>query len=293
MDTARIWRTAEGRIRLGWRLLLFVVLLMAVAVTTTLLVPPVLPWGSLPGLLGALVAGWTVLRLDGRSPRALGFPLERAAARGVAAGLVLGVGVALLAVALIALAGGLRWTGDAGGPSDWLAAGATTLWMLAIPAAAEEAMLRGYPLQALAEAWGPGWALAVTAAAFSLLHLANPEVGWLGLANIAAAGLFLGALYLRTASLWWATGAHLGWNWAQAFLADLPVSGYQLLDVPLLDAVPSGPAWVSGGAFGPEGSALATGAVLAAAVWAWHTPRLAHVRRAVPMAGAGPSPESR
>ena len=135
-------------------------------------------------------------------------------------------------------------------------------------------MLRGYPLQALAEAWGAGWALVVTATLFALAHLPNPGVGWVGLTNIAAAGLFLGALYLRTRSLWWATGAHLGWNWAHAFVADLPVSGLELVDAPLVEPVLSGPAWLSGGEFGPEGSVLATAAVLVAFAWTWRTPRL-------------------
>src|SRR5690606_17506343 len=96
-----------------------------------------------------------------------------------------------------------------------------------------------------------------------------------GLANIAAAGIFLGALCLRTGGLWWPTGAHLGWNWAHAFLADLPVSGLDVVDAPLIEAHAAGPPWLSGGAFGPEGSVLATAAVLAAAAWSWRSRRLA------------------
>ncbi len=80
----------------------------------------------------------------------------------------------------------------------------------------------------------------------------------LGLANILVAGLFLGVVYLKTASLWWATGAHLGWNWAHGFLSDLPVSGLELVDTPLLEPTTQGPEWLSGGSFGPEGSILST-----------------------------------
>ena len=70
--------------------------------------------------------------------------------------------------------------------------------------------------------------------------------------------VFLGVVYLKTASLWWATGAHLGWNWAHGFLADLPVSGLELVDAPLLEPVTGGPDWLSGGSFGPEGSVVST-----------------------------------
>ena len=235
------------------------------------LVPAALPWQAAPTLAGAVVGGWILLRLDGRPPSSLGFPLDRTVPGALGGGLALGTALGLAAVALIALAGAVRWRSEAGGVGGWLGTGLATLWLLLIPAAAEEAMLRGYLFQALIEAWGAGRALVVTSLMFALLHLPNPSVGWLGLANIAAAGCFLGALYLRTGSLWWATGAHLGWNWALGFLADLPVSGLDLVNAPLLEPSLSGPAWVSGDGFGPEGSALATLAVAAAAAWTWRS----------------------
>jgi len=49
------------------------------------------------------------------------------------------------------------------------------------------------------------------------------------------------------------------------------VSGLEIVDAPLLEPRTAGPAWLSGGAFGPEGSVLATVAVLAAAAWIWRT----------------------
>jgi hypothetical protein len=104
-----------------------------------------------------------------------------------------------------------------------------------------------------------------------LLHLGNPNTSWIGLANILVAGLFLGVVYLKTASLWWATGAHLGWNWTHGFLFDLPVSGLELLDAPLLEPLTRGPDWLSGGAFGPEGSVLSTLILLLATGVLWRT----------------------
>jgi hypothetical protein len=121
----------------------------------------------------------------------------------------------------------------------------------------------------------------VTSIAFAALHAPNPGVGPVGLANLAVAGLFLGALYLRTGSLWWASGAHLGWNWALAFLVDLPVSGLELVDAPLLEPETSGPAWLSGAGFGPEGSVLGGAAMVAASAWTWRTRRLRDARAAV------------
>ena len=156
----------------------------------------------------------------------------------------------------------------------WLAGGGQALLLLAVPAAAEEALLRGYPLQALAEAWGPGWALAVTSGVFGVIHLGNPEVTPLGTLNVALAGLFLGVVYLRTTSLWWATGVHLGWNWAHGYLADVPVSGLDLWDAPFYEGLARGPVWLGGGDFGPEGSVVATFVVVGATCLCWRAPWL-------------------
>jgi len=273
MEASRVWRSADGKIRVGFRLLLFLAFLSVVVILTAPFSPPVLPWSAVPTLLGALLAGWGLLSLEGRPPASLGFRLDRGAVRGVVVGLALGVLLGLLAVVLIAAAGAVHWRAERGDLGEWFLTGMASLWLLALPAAAEEAMLRGYPLQALAEVWGAGWALVVTSIVFALLHLPNPGVGWVGLANITGAGLFLGALFLRTGSLWWASGAHLGWNWSHAFLADLSVSGLDLVDAPLVEPVLSGPAWLSGGGFGPEGSVLASVAVFAAAALTWHSGR--------------------
>ena len=285
----------DGRFRLGWRLLLFLVVASLVDVIVAIALPAGTQYGSAALLLGALVGGWATLALDGRAPGALGFYLRPVAGREVAAGLGLGVVVAIVLVLVMAALGVLRWSAQQGTAGAWLVGSASSLLFLTLPAAAEEALLRGYPLQALAEAWGPWAALFVTSIAFGAVHFANPDVTWLGMANIAAAGLLLGAVYLRTGSLWWATGVHVGWNWAQGYLADVPVSGLELLDAPFYDGVAQGPDWLSGGGFGPEGSALATVVVLAAAAACWWGPWLRPGEAALlasPLAVTRPAPLS-
>ena len=262
-------RTGDGRLRLGWRLVLFLALTAAVAALVGAVLPAGLLTGSAALLVGSVVGGWALLALDGRPPAALGFPLGRATLADSAGGLALGIVVALAVVGLMAAAGGLRWATEEGTPAAWLLGAGGALLFLALPAAAEEALLRGYPLQALAEAWGPWWALGLTAAVFGVLHLLNPRVTAIGTLNVAAAGVFLGIVYLRTASLWWATGAHLGWNWAHGYLADVPVSGLELMDAPLYEGLVLGPAWLGGGSFGPEGSLLATLVLAAACAGCW------------------------
>lgn len=235
---------------------------------------------ALATLLAALGAGWLVLALDGRGPGALGFYAAPSAGPELLGGIALGSAVALGSVALIAVAGGLRWSTEPAGLGEWVTAAGASLAVLALPAAAEEAMLRGYPLQALAERFGNAWALVVTSVVFGVMHLGNPNVTWVAMANLVLAGLFLGVVYLKTASLWWATGAHLGWNWAHGFLADLPVSGLELVDAPGLAVTALGPEWLSGGPFGMEGSVVTLGVVTMVTVAAWRLDWLAPSRAA-------------
>jgi CAAX protease family protein len=275
-----LW-TREGRLRLGWRLLAFLVVVGGVTAGIDALLPGGLQATSFALLTGAVLAGAWMLAVDGRGPGALGFYLTPAGVREVGVGVGVGIGVAVTVVGAMALAGGARWAGQDGTLVGWFVGAVEALVLLALPAAAEEALLRGYPLQALAEAWGPAAALLVTSLAFGAMHLGNPGVTPLAVANVAAAGALLGAIYLRTGSLWWATGAHLGWNWTLGYLADLPVSGLEVLDAPLYEGVAAGPAWLSGGAFGPEGSALATVLVLLAAAAVWWGPWLTPTEGAV------------
>ncbi len=283
--------------RLGWRITLFLVLFTACAVPVALVPIPGLPGRTLPVLVGALLAGWYLLALDGREPGALGFYLHPSALGEVAKGIGVGVVVGGMVILGMVGGGGLRWTAQGGSPAEYLREAASSLWLFTVPAAAEEALLRGYVFQALAEGVGRVEALWVTAILFGFLHFTNPSLSALGMVNLVVAGLFLGVVYLKTASLWWATGAHLGWNWALGFLADLPVSGLELVDAPLLEPRVVGPDWLTGGAFGPEGSLVATVLVGLAALVLWRTPRLApgeaaKETRPLILSGAGVSPVS-
>jgi len=267
----RLLRTAQGRLRLGWRLAIFLVVGTVVVYPVGAVLPAWFLSGSIALLVAALTAGFVALALDGRPPGALGFYARPRALVESLLGLALGTSVACLVVLALFATGGLRWVADDGTLADWIWGSLGALGVLAIPAAAEEALLRGYPLQALSDAWGPAAALAVTSLLFGAMHLSNPGVTVLATLNVVVAGLFLGVVYLKTASLWWATGAHLAWNWTTGYLADTPVSGLELLDAPLYDGVARGPDWLGGGSFGPEGSLISTLLIAVVAVWCWRT----------------------
>lgn len=225
---------------------------------------------SVFGLGAALVAGWVMLRwIDRRPLSELGFALERRVPRDLAVGLAIGAAALVSVVLVLTLVGAFRFTQAAGSVPEWAAVMGTALLVLALPAAAEEAVFRGYPFRTLVQGVGPVGATLVMSALFALVHGANPHVDAFGYLNIFAAGVMLSVAVLWTGSLWFATALHLGWNWATAALLDLPVSGLDLFDAPLYDGAPVGPDWLTGGVFGPEGGVAGSLAVLVGITLIW------------------------
>lgn len=210
--------------------------------------------------------GMRILRL---TPTDLRYRVTHGGA-GFGLGTVAGALAAGAGLVIAALAGGAEWSRDNGTAGDYAGTVATTLLVLAPAALAEEALFRGVPLLALARVFGRGTAVVLIAVVFALVHVANPNVTALGIGNIALAGIFLGLAFYAPGGIWTAWGAHLGWNGTLAAL-DAPVSGVPFR-IPFIDYDPGAPAWLTGGAFGPEGglaSTLAlTIAVLVARRWA-------------------------
>ncbi|MGB0543749.1 MAG: lysostaphin resistance A-like protein [Longimicrobiales bacterium] len=271
MRVSRPFLTKTGRVRIGWRLGGFFGVTLLAGVAVEGFVPSGVLGGSFAVLFGALVAGWTLLALDGRRPSALGFYLARDSVTETLRGTALGVLIGMMVVGGMALLGGLTWNTQPGSGMGWCVGAVVALMWFAIPAAAEEALLRGYPLQALTESYGPTVGVIATSVAFGALHLGNPGSGVLEVANVTAAGLLFGVVYVKTLSLWLVTGLHLGWNWAHGYLADVPVSGLDVVDAPLYEGSTRGAQWLGGGEFGPEGSLVATAVLLAVTAWWWRS----------------------
>jgi membrane protease YdiL (CAAX protease family) len=235
-----------------------------------------LGWVDLLLMTGAaLLAGWIVLaRLDRRAPGGLGFPLAPSTPREIARGLAIG-GVLIAAAALLLfLSRTATFIPDAGSPAGYVWMLLWSLLFFFLAAAYEEILFRGYPFQLLVRTFGRWPAVIVSAAAFSGIHAWNPNIDALAFVNIFLAGVLLALAYLRTRSLWFATGVHAGWNWTMATLIGFPVSGLTSIDTPLYDAIEGGADWWTGGGFGPEAGLAATGALLIGIVWMARTRRL-------------------
>ncbi|HEY0099851.1 MAG TPA: type II CAAX endopeptidase family protein [Pyrinomonadaceae bacterium] len=293
MTPLDIFLNRHGRLRSGWRLAIFCAAYYAAlaAIFTTiyavfflLKIPNV--DARLAGTLGyilqsfillstALVVGWACGRLFEDLPlRALGWARHRGWLRDLLLGTLLGIASLMLAALLATVFRGFQFSVT---PTISSVAFLKTFFGSAVififAAAGEEMLFRGYPLQTMMRALPFIVAILPSSVLFAYVHLNNPNVSWgFTFINTTLAGFWLAVAYLRTRSLWFPLGLHWAWNWAMGALLGLPVSGItSLTRAPLFRATDTGPAWLTGGAYGIEGGAACTVALIISTIFIWKT----------------------
>jgi membrane protease YdiL (CAAX protease family) len=278
-----------GRLRSGWRLVIFAAAFLGITlILTTVLriayvlvteVAPALPHAQFVAeiifrtglLIGALGAGYLCARfLEGLPWRSLGLTFHAGWLRDLLIGSAVGAAAMVVAVAIAIK--GLGFSFSHVGVSSILKSMIGSAVLLFLAALAEEAMFRGYGLQTLSRAKLAWLGVLLTSVPFGLVHLGNPNVvPGVTFANTALAGIWLAAAYLRTRSLWFPLGVHWVWNWALGWFFGLPISGIRLVSHPLLEAQDSGPKWLTGGTYGIEGGVACTIALILFTVFLWRT----------------------
>ncbi|MFZ6799562.1 lysostaphin resistance A-like protein [Undibacterium sp. Di24W] len=153
-------------------------------------------------------------------------------------------------VALIALMGGFQITAS----SPWSVILIPLMVHITI-GMVEEILLRGVFFRVVQQSLGSWLALLASAILFGALHLANDNISVLGFANITAAGLLLAAAFMVTGRLWFCVAMHAAWNFFQDGIFSVAVSGQQVHKGLFISKM-TGPDWLTGGAFGAEGSAF-------------------------------------
>ena len=275
-----LFLSEQGRLRSGWRAALFLLLFALFAPVAQVIVAlPSLARGArganvivasevpltwLALVAAGLLAHWVMIGFVDRVGWSyVGLAPREAAPARVASGFALGglaIGMpcaALLAVGWLALVRG----GD-GGPSVWRELG--VVLAILIPAAlAEELMVRGYLLSALADGVGRFWSVVATSVVFALIHAGNPGMEPGALVVVGLAGVFLGAVRFATSSLYAAWAAHLAWNVVLGVLLHALVSGSAMAAAGWR-TLDTGPDWATGGTWGPEGGVPAALGLLVA-----------------------------
>ena len=169
------------------------------------------------------------------------------------------VGFAIAALVMVGIFACEIWSGGilrgamtaVNGMPSWKA---TLLMMFTAPE--EEIVNRSLLLSGLAIGLGgrSRTAVLLTAVAFGLAHLTNPGASAAsGLGN-ALGGLIYGYAFVMSGRIWLPLGLHFAWNFVQGPLLGFPVSGLAMGGLQQIHDL--GPAWLTGGSYGPEAGAV-------------------------------------
>ena len=255
-----------SELRAGWRLFIFLAIVIAVINARNLTVRRLLHGADdttlffvreVTDFLIFLLASWIMGNIEGRTIADYGLPRRRmfrvqfwqGALLGFAA--ITGLLVAMRVVGVfyfgsIALHGADIWR--------WAI---VYVFVFILVALREEFRARGYGLFTLSAGIGFWPAAILSAAFFGYSHHGNSGEDWVGLFNAGAFGLLACLLLRRTGNLWIPIGLHMAFDWGETYFYGVANSGHKLPGH-LLNSTSSGPAWLSGGTVGPEGSLLCT-----------------------------------
>ncbi len=288
MDIGRIIIDDEKeRLRSGWRLLIFIALLLSPRILMGLLG---MRGGGGSGRLTAsieaiggyaLMIGWVmvvswfcVTALDREKISSLGlwfFPgWWREAVRGLAVGAMM-IGAAVL---LQVAGGGTRLTLhpfwwhdgriDSAALRQSFIEAVLAFGLLLAAATFEELLYRGYAFQTLQREAPAVVPTILFSLLFGLGHWWNPHRTFFSTTNTLLAGIWLSLAWLGSRNLWWPIGLHLGWNYLLGPVFGLPLSGISFPLHPLLLGSSSNATWLTGGDYGSEGGMAATIVLLVA-----------------------------
>jgi len=255
----------ERGLRSGWRFAIYVavafVLWIACMTLATEFVrsehegygPWVLGVGEVVSFAVAFGAAWMMSRMEERSVAVYGLPLQGAFGKLFWLGCLVGLCEVSVLIALIAAFGGYSF-GEIALHGRALASMSVSWAILFVLVGLfEEFLFRGYTQYTLAEGIGFWPAAVALSVAFGMVHRRNPGEGWAGVASVIAIGLVFCFALRRTGNLWFCVGMHAAFDFGETFLFSVPNSGVKF-EGHLSNASWSGPAWLTGGSIGPEGS---------------------------------------
>ncbi len=315
IETARraLWHPGERRPTAGVRLLAGAVVVAIGVVVSSLLggvataALGVTDRGLIPivvGVGGVGVAVGLARFVDRRSVADYGLGIDRKWVVDCAFGLALAAALQT-GILVVGVAGGWVRIGSVVAPAPPLADLARLAALFVAVGVWEEVVVRGWLLTNLAEGLrfageraAVAGAVVLSAAAFGLGHANNPAASPTSTAIIVCAGAFLGASYVLTGELGVPIGLHVTWNFFQGPVYGFGVSGFDF-GTAVVATDPIGPAWLTGGQFGPEAGLLGLLALLAGTPtlvgWAWWRHGAVAIRPTITTpalrAGADPDPD--
>ncbi|HEM3165199.1 TPA: CPBP family intramembrane metalloprotease [Streptococcus suis 92-1191] len=119
----------------------------------------------------------------------------------------------------------------------------------------EELLTRGWMFSSLAAKHNIPVGILISFLFFTFLHLGNDAISLIPLLDLTLFAILASLVMLKTGNIWVISGIHAAWNCFQGNVFAFPVSGTQAGQA-FIAVETSGPDWLSGGAFGVEGSVI-------------------------------------
>jgi membrane protease YdiL (CAAX protease family) len=255
----------KGKLRAGWRILIFAPCLILTGILFFRLLP-LLPIPSRYRFIASDILAFFLLLvisvlfarlIDKRPGKTIGFSFQP----GFLKEYLLGVLISFIMVGLIFLiewaAGFIKVSPSVITRELIFKAGFLSLVFFIFQSAGEELLFRGYIFQNLIEGTNNIIAIIILSILFGLAHIKNPNASFLSTVNTVLAGIWLSIAYLKTRSLWLASGLHFSWNYFMGTIFGLPVSG-GIIKPTLLNTTSIRGETLSGGSYGPEGGIICT-----------------------------------
>ena len=257
----------EGRLRPGWRVpvyLLVLVLTYFIITLPVMIFQIQLHYGyqQLLQLVAVLVGTWVCRRfVDKQDWSGFGLRLDRQGVRDIGLGLLLGAAL-MAGIFLVELVTGwITVSGFAWQTRPLSELIRSVFWRIVVQmtvvAVTEEVVMRGYLLPTLEEGLGLPWAVAITSSVFGVIHLINPTAhGWANYVipfTLTLAGIMFALAYMVRRTLWLPIALHFAWNTFEYEIFAL--TGATPESARFLITEVTGPAfWVGlpNSAFGPE-----------------------------------------
>jgi len=219
------------------------------------LTPSVLATQEALAALSAMAAALILGRLERRRFGEYGMPFAQALRKNFWLGTLWGLAAISALMLLIRVLGGYSFGALDLSPADVARYALEWAAVFILVGIYEEFFFRGYLQFTLTSGMGFWPAALLLSAAFGAVHARNPGESPVGVLSVFVTGMFLCFTLRRTGTLWFAIGFHAAYDFGETYLYSVPDSGI-VMPGHLLASSFHGPAWLTGGTVGPEGSAF-------------------------------------